>query len=116
MIVAYNEKGEEAIENIPQKRRREKCSVIFIDSFQFLPRDHVRRQILGSKKKNSKQFTHTIHTITQRKLALTVWEDKRIWVSSNQSYPYGPHRLPNILLENVASPPHQQNSLIYIYK
>ena len=51
---------------------------------------HVQQTLLRSKE-------HTIHTISQRKRALTVWEDKRIWVSPNQSYPYGYHRLPELL-------------------
>ena len=44
---------------------------------------------------------HTIHTITQRKRALSVWEDKRVWVSANISYPYGYHRLPSLLAHDV---------------
>ncbi|MEL7520384.1 MAG: hypothetical protein AAGJ80_01980, partial [Cyanobacteria bacterium J06553_1] len=46
---------------------------------------------------------HTIHTITQRKRALSVWEDKRIWVSANVSYPYGHHRLPELLAAAAAA-------------
>ena len=50
---------------------------------------HVQQTLLQSRE-------HTIHTITQRKRALSVWEDKRYWVSPNESYPYGHHRIPVI--------------------
>ena len=43
---------------------------------------HVNMTILRSK-------LHTINTITFRKRALSAWEDKRVWLSANESLPHG---------------------------
>ena len=50
---------------------------------------HVKQTLLQSR-------AHTIHTITQQKRALSVWEDKRKWLSPNVSYPYGYYRLSSL--------------------
>ena len=36
---------------------------------------------------------HVMRTCRQDKRALTIWEDKRVWISPNESCPYGYHRL-----------------------
>ena len=36
-----------------------------------------------------KSIAHTIHTHTFRKRALSIWEDKRVWIDVNESLPHG---------------------------
>ena len=43
--------------------------------------------------KRMQSFNHVIHNITQNKIALSFFENKRAWVDSNFSYPYGHHKL-----------------------
>ena len=46
--------------------------------------------------RNVRRFSsscHAISTIEQRKKALSLWEDKRAWVSPNTSVAYGHHSL-----------------------
>ena len=61
-----------------------------------------QHQIISIKQTLLQSREHTIHTVTQQKRALSVWEDKRFWLSANVSYPYGYHRIPSLLKDNNA--------------
>ena len=52
------------------------------EAFEEKKTTHVQMTILRSKQ-------HTIKTTTFRKRALSAWEDKRCWVSANESLPHG---------------------------
>ena len=64
---------------------------------------HREHQLITVKQTMLQSREHTIHTITQQKRALSVWVDKRVWVSANTSYPYGHHRLPALLAATSAN-------------
>ena len=66
---------------------------------QLYQQAHREHKLIQVKQTLLQSCEHQIHTITQRKRALSVWEDKRVWVSANISVPYGHHRLPAMLAE-----------------
>ena len=55
---------------------------IFKEAFEQKKTTSVQMTILQSK-------LHTIHTTTFNKRALSAWEDKRCWMSANESLPHG---------------------------
>ena len=71
---------------------------------------HQEHKLITVKQTLLQSREHIIHTITQRKRALSVWEDKRVWVSAN-TYPYGYHRLPAMLIANDGEEEQQQPPL-----
>ena len=52
------------------------------EAFEEKKTTHVQMTILRSK-------NHTIQTTTFNKRALSAWDDKRCWVSENESFPHG---------------------------
>ena len=52
------------------------------EAFEDKKTTHVQMTIIRSKQ-------HTLRTTTFRKRALSAWEDKRCWVSENESLPHG---------------------------
>ena len=52
------------------------------EAFEEKKTTHVQMTIIHSKK-------HTLQTTTFRKRALSAWEDKRCWLSENESLPHG---------------------------
>ena len=55
---------------------------IYTEAFKEKKITRVQMTILRSKQ-------HTIQTTTFNKRALSAWEDKRAWVSENESLPHG---------------------------
>jgi hypothetical protein len=55
---------------------------IYLEAFEEKKTTRVQMTILRSKQ-------HTIKTTTFNKRALSAWEDKRLWLSENESLPYG---------------------------
>ena len=51
-------------------------------AFQEHKESHINMTVL-------KSISHVVHTHTFRKRGLSCWEDKRVWVSANESLPHG---------------------------
>ena len=59
---------------------------------------------IGSKR-------HQLFTYRQKKLAMCVFEDKRVWVEPNRSLPYGHHSLPPVEPKLPLACPYNANVL-----
>jgi len=67
---------------------------IYREAFEEKKTTHVQMTIIRSKQ-------HTLQTTTFRKRALSAWEDKRCWLSENNSLPHGHVDSPVPLLKRL---------------
>ena len=73
----------------------------YYDVYKLIKTDLSKSQIRIASKK------HNVSTIHYYKKALSVWEDKRSWISENSSLPYGNHKLENQTLPAGVNLPRQ---------
>ena len=71
----------------------------YFEVFKFIQKEVKKWQTRISSKK------HNVSTINYCKKVLSVWEDKRVWLSPNQSLPYGNHQLNNRTLPKPVNAP-----------
>ena len=60
-------------------------------------------QVTSTTMTTLRSVNHTVRTVTIVKRALSAWDDKRYWLSANESLPYGHYRT---LATAAEAPPH----------